>query len=259
MTEQSSEIYCEYAEATDVGCVRELNEDAIHAEKGLWVVADGMGGHACGEVASAIAIEVITASYAAGKAMEAIIQSAHQQIVESGSEDVSRSGMGTTVVAMTSEDVNYDVYWVGDSRAYLWDKRQSKLTQISEDHSLMVRLINAGLISRQDAMTHPQRHMITQCLGSTEIQSLNVDHLSAKWDRDQQVILCSDGLTDEVSDRMISEVMASHMSTSEKTLSLIKSAKKAGGRDNISIIIVDSPVTSPMSLWEKIKKLFGGR
>ena len=259
MTEQISEKRCEFVEASDVGCVRELNEDSVHSEDGLWIVADGMGGHACGEVASAMAIEAISLGFSEQNSLADVIQTAHQKIVDSGQEDIARAGMGTTVVAMTCDQSHYKVAWVGDSRAYLWDKRLSKLTQLSEDHSLMVRLINAGLITKQDALTHPQRHMITQCLGSTEIQSVTVDQIEGDWDTGQQIILCSDGLTDEVSDRMISEVMASHMSIKEKTATLINSAKNAGGRDNISLIIVDSPVNKSQSILDRIKMLFSGR
>ena len=257
MTEPNSENRFKYAQATDVGCVRELNEDAIYSEQGLWIVADGMGGHACGEVASAMAIEAITSGYTEHGSLEDAIQNAHLKIVDSGRENIARAGMGTTVVAMTCQGSQYHLAWVGDSRAYLWDKRLGKLLQLSEDHSLMVRLINAGLITKQDALTHPQRHMITQCLGSTEIASVTVDQFDGEWDKDQQIILCSDGLTDEVSDRMISEVMASHMNIQEKTTTLIKSAKSAGGRDNISLIIIDSPVNKPPSFFDRIKKLLG--
>ncbi|MBV1907868.1 MAG: protein phosphatase 2C domain-containing protein [Kangiellaceae bacterium] len=257
MTEQNSEKRCDYAQATDVGCVRELNEDSIHSADGLWIVADGMGGHACGEVASAMAIEVIDSGFASHGSLDNAIQTAHQQIVKSGKENLSQSGMGTTVVAMTGDQMQYQIAWVGDSRAYLWDKKQGKLTQLSEDHSLMVRLINAGLITPQDAITHPQRHMITQCLGSTEIASVKVDQVVGDWESHQQIILCSDGLTDEVSDTMISEVMNSHMSIKEKTSTLIKSAKNAGGRDNISLIIIESPIKGNYSIIERIKKFFG--
>lgn len=257
MMEQNTEKRCNYAEATDVGCVRELNEDSIHSQDGLWVVADGMGGHACGEVASAMAIETIRSDYELNGSLEDATQLAHQKITASGKENLSQSGMGTTVVAVTSQQLSYQVAWVGDSRAYLWDKRQAKLSQLSEDHSLMVRLINAGLISPQDALTHPQRHMITQCLGSTEIETVKVDQVTGQWESGQLLLLCSDGLTDEVSDMMIGEVLASHMNIAQKISTLIKSAKTAGGRDNISIIIIESPINKPVSMIEKILGFFG--
>ena len=256
--EQETENQCDYAQATDVGCVRELNEDSVYSQQGLWLVADGMGGHACGEVASAMAIQEITSNFAKHASLNKAIQTAHRKIIEAGQANVAQAGMGTTVVAVAGDCIHYQVAWVGDSRAYLWDERLAKLTQISEDHSLMVRLINAGLISEKDALTHPQRHMITQCLGSMEIEQVKVDTIDGDWDGCQQILLCSDGLTNDVPDKMISEVMATQMSIKEKTASLIKIAKQAGGRDNISLIIIDSPAKNPLSFIEKIRNLFAG-
>lgn len=253
---QETENSCQHTAASDVGCVRELNEDSVFAKPGLWIVADGMGGHACGEVASALAIEEIVGNFEQHESLHKAIQSAHVRITNAGKSNNAQSGMGTTVVAMICDSEHYQVGWVGDSRAYLWDEKSSKLTQISEDHSLMVRLIHAGLISEQDALTHPQRHMITQCLGSTEIEQVKVDTLQADWQAGQQVLLCSDGLTDEVADSMIEQIMATSFSIEEKSASLIKTAKQSGGRDNISVIIVASPKQKQMSFIEKIKSLF---
>jgi len=245
------------AQLTDVGCLRDLNEDSIYSESGLWLLADGMGGHACGEVASALAIQEVRSSTSEGLSLDFAIQTSHQKIIDAGNSDSARAGMGTTIVALTSDDSNYQLAWVGDSRAYLWDKTQGSLTQISEDHSLMVRLINAGLISEQDALTHPQRHMITQCLGSVEIEQVKVDLLNNEWEYQQQILLCSDGLTDEVSERKIAEIMAAEINLDDKCLKLIESAKNNGGRDNISIIIIDSPIKNPPSILSKIQKLIG--
>jgi len=254
--EQDSENQSKYAQATDVGCVRELNEDSVHSQPGLWLVADGMGGHACGEVASAMAIEHVISNFPAKGPIEGAIQTAHEKIIEAGEANLSQAGMGTTLVALISNSTGYQVAWVGDSRAYLWDARSAKLIQLSEDHSLMVRLINAGLINEQDAKTHPQRHMITQCLGSTEIEKVKVDTEQKDWESNQQILLCSDGLTDEVSERMISEIMASRATLEEKNALLIKTAKQAGGRDNISVIIIDSPVSKPLGFIERIRAFF---
>jgi protein phosphatase len=255
--EQLTEKQYEFAQATDVGCVRELNEDSIFASQGLWVVADGMGGHACGEVASALAIDVITSQSEQSEELEDSIQAAHKAILNAGQSDTAKTGMGTTVVAVSTSNDRYKVAWVGDSRVYLWDERLSKLNQITEDHSLMVRLINAGLISEKDAMTHPQRHMITQCLGSTEISEVKVDSFESHWDGGQQLLLCSDGLSDEVSDDMIAKIMRSNASLADKTNHLIELAKKAGGRDNISVIIIESPLKKPLNFIQKIKELLG--
>lgn len=257
--EQDTELQFDFAQATDVGCVRDLNEDSILAQSGLWLVADGMGGHACGEVASAMAIKQISESFEKHRSLDNAIQSAHKQIIEAGQADVAQSGMGTTIVAMVGDSLYYQIAWVGDSRAYLWDARLAKLMQISEDHSLMVRLINAGLITREDAVNHPQRHMITQCLGSTEIDLVKVDTIERDWESGQQILICSDGLTDEVPDRLIAEIMGAKISVSEKTETLVKTAKQAGGRDNISLIIVESPVKGSITILQKIRNFFSAR
>ncbi len=254
--EQDSEFQFDYADATDVGRVRELNEDSIFSQSGLWLVADGMGGHACGEIASAMAIKQISEGFDKHGSLDNAIQSAHKQIIDAGREEVAQSGMGTTIVAMICDQMHYQIAWVGDSRAYLWDSRLAKLEQISEDHSLMVRLINAGLISAEDAIRHPQRHMITQCLGSTEIERVKVDTIERDWDSGQQILLCSDGLTDEVSDQLIAEVMGAKLTLQEKTATLVKTAKQAGGRDNISLIIVESPTNKTLTFIQKIRNFF---
>jgi len=246
-----------YAQATDVGCVRELNEDSIYSELGLWLLADGMGGHACGEIASALAIEEVRSSLSAGSPLDSAIQASHKKIIDAGNSNSSRTGMGTTIVALSSDHTNYQLAWVGDSRAYLWDKTQNDLTQISEDHSLMVRLINAGLISEQDALTHPQRHMITQCLGSVEIEQVKVDQLNNEWQYQQQILLCSDGLSDEVSKTRIAEIMAAEVNLDEKCSKLIESAKNGGGKDNISVIIIDSPIQKAPNILSRIQKRIG--
>jgi len=252
-----SDIQFNYAQSTDVGCVRELNEDSVHSESGLWLVADGMGGHACGEVASALAIEEIRKAIVGGSNLDSAIQLAHTQIIQAGNLDSSKNGMGTTIVALMSDDKNYYLSWVGDSRAYLWDQTQKTLAQISQDHSLMVRLISAGLITEEDALTHPQRHMITQCLGSAEIEQVKVDSIEGEWEYQQQIVLCSDGLTDEASLTKIEQIMALDISASEKNEQLIQLAKDSGGRDNISIIIVDSPIKNPLSLISKFRRFLG--
>jgi len=256
--EQDAEFQFDFAQATDVGCVRELNEDSIFSQSGLWLLADGMGGHACGEVASAMAIQQISEGFDNHGSLDNAIQAAHKQIIKAGLDDIAQSGMGTTIVAMVGDKLHFQIAWVGDSRAYLWDDRLTKLTQISEDHSLMVRLVNAGLITAEDAENHPQRHMITQCLGSTEIEQVKVDTIQRDWDSGQQILLCSDGLTDEVPDRLIAEIMGAQLSLQEKATALVKTAKQAGGRDNVSLIIVESPVKKPLNLLQKIRKFFAG-
>lgn len=238
---QNLDFQFNYAEATDVGCVRKLNEDSTFSQACLWIVADGMGGHACGEVASAMAVELVSESINLyDEELSEAIQEAHERISEAGRSDAGKLGMGTTIVAMVSDLKQYKISWVGDSRGYLWDG--AKLSQITEDHSLIVRLIKAGLITPEDAATHPQRHMITQCLGSSEIQEVVVDSICNEWEAGQQVMMCSDGLTDELSDALIAEIMSSDDDVDGKAKALVDMAKQLGGRDNVSVVIVDSPV-----------------
>ncbi len=241
------------AQVSDVGCVRELNEDSIISLDNLWVVADGMGGHACGEVASALAIEQMKESFAKQFSLSDSIQVAHEKIIEAAKNNLAQSGMGTTIVALVNQSDGYQIAWVGDSRAYLWDGRVSKLCQLTEDHSLIVKLIKAGLISAEDAQTHPQRHMITQCLGSTEIPQVQVDTCEGEWHAKQKILLCSDGLTDEVSDQQIAQIMNEENSLDDQLAALIDAAKKSGGRDNVSIILVESPITSEQGWFSKIR------
>ena len=246
----------QYAQITDVGCVRELNEDSLFCNDHLWLVADGMGGHACGEVASQLAAETIAAEFSETADLPGAIEKAHRRIVEAAQSDNGQFGMGTTVVAATSNNEKYEVSWVGDSRAYLWDNIRDRLSQLSEDHSLIMRLIKSGLISKEDAQNHPQRHMITQCLGSVEIEQVKVDSVFGEWQAGQQILLCSDGLSDDVSESQIAEILRLEVSNEEKLEKLTQAAKNFGGKDNISIVLIDSPVTKSMNVWQRIRSLF---
>ncbi|WP_196140935.1 PP2C family serine/threonine-protein phosphatase [Aliikangiella sp. G2MR2-5] len=254
--EDNTHICCQSVQITDVGCVRELNEDSLYSGDGLWLVADGMGGHACGEVASQLAAETISSEFLQAGDLSQAIQKAHKQIIKAGEEGQGQSGMGTTVVALAANAKSYQIAWVGDSRAYLWDHKKKSLSQLTEDHSLIVRLINSGLISAEEAKSHPQRHMITQCLGSVEIGDVKVDTLEAQWLPGQSILLCSDGLSDDVSEAEISKVLGNSDSVEQKMVQLVELAKAAGGKDNISAILVESPIQFEPGLWEKIKALF---
>jgi len=247
---------CKYSHITDVGAVRELNEDSLYYSDNLWIVADGMGGHACGEVASRIAIEEIADHYQSTGLLDDAIQLAHHKIIDTSQQNITQSGMGTTVVALANTEQGFEIAWVGDSRAYLWEIKKQRLTQLTEDHSLIVRLIKSNLISAEDAKTHPQRHMITQCLGSLEVAQLQVDNYQGQWKYNQQILLCSDGLTDELSKQEIADIMKQDITVQSKMSTLVEAAKQAGSKDNISIIIIDSPLAEPAGFWDKVKSLF---
>lgn len=225
----------EFDAKTDTGKVRDHNEDAISASAilNLWVVADGMGGHACGEVASAIVIDVINRSVSEGLKLPEAIYRAHQQVVLEASNNQAATGMGSTIVAMALADDRCTIAWVGDSRAYrLRDRRLELLTR---DHSYLELLKDNGL-SEIDAREHPQKNIITQAVGGSEINpDLLIDD-SLPGDR---YLLCSDGLNDELSDDEITQLLLSADDAKEVTRALIEQALAHGGRDNVSVIIID--------------------
>jgi serine/threonine protein phosphatase PrpC len=235
-----------YSQATDVGLLRDNNEDAIwsDAKLGLWVVADGMGGHAAGEVASEITVNVIKDCIRQGKSLPEAINSAHQAVLEAARDGSGKYGMGSTVVALHSLGNRYEIGWVGDSRAYLWSDREKdgfSLQQLTVDHSYVQMLYQSGIISAEEMSGHPEKNVITQCLGSMELQELKVDVIEGNWHKYDWVLLCSDGLTDTVGDQQICDILHTSGNTDEAVANLIKAALANGGKDNVSVIIVAAP------------------
>lgn len=230
-----------FSQATHVGLLRENNEDAIlsNPSLGLWLVADGMGGHAAGEVASDIAKKVIEQQISAGKTLAYAINAAHQSVLEAAQNGEGKYGMGSTVVALKSTGEDVEIAWVGDSRAYLWT--DSSLQALTTDHSYVQMLYQSGLISEAEMSVHPEKNVITQCLGSTELDVLNVDTVSHRWKPRDWVLLCSDGLTDGVSDQEICNLLHTSTTPDSAVKALVQAALAKGGRDNISIIIVAQP------------------
>ena len=246
----------QYSHITDEGSVHELNEDSIYCSGTLWLVADGMGGHACGEVASKLAKETVVGQYNTTGQLSDAIQTAHKKILEVSQNNISQSGMGTTIVTLANTENNYEIAWVGDSRAYLWESKHKKLSPLTEDHSLLTKLINANLISAEEATNHPKRHVLTQSLGSKDVVDIQVDTLHGEWRSHQQILLCSDGLTDELTEQEIAVILKKPMSNDEKVRELLDTANHAGGKDNISIILVDTPILETSSIWNKLKSIF---
>lgn len=231
--------------ATDVGRARDHNEDSYVArpELGLWVVSDGMGGHAAGEVASAIAVEVVAAQIEAGQDIETAIQAAHEAILQAGDEGRGESGMGCTIVALVSRELEYRVAWVGDSRAYLWDG--DALTQVTRDHSYVQQLIDSGILTEEEARDHPQRSVISQALGIGARDGIRIDTVSGRWNRGQQILLCSDGLSGEVEDQEIAARLAAGEDLQETVAGLIRAANDNGGSDNITVTLLAAPEQAP--------------
>jgi len=228
--------------ATDVGRVRTNNQDQLLVTADLFAVADGMGGHAAGEVASLTAVEALKAAYARTGGTEGLVAATHhanRSIWDRGQEDPELRGMGTTLVAVAL--VNEDgedrlaVVNVGDSRVYLL--RQGELEQLTTDHSLVQELVDDGQLSEVEATVHPQRHVLTRALGVDSDVSVDIlQVLPLKGDR---LLLCSDGLSRELSDTQVASVMRRLADPDDAARELVSAAKNRGGNDNITVVVID--------------------
>lgn len=229
---------------SDVGRVRRHNEDsfAVREDLGLWVVADGMGGAAAGEVASAIAVDVIAREVESGAALDDAIAEANRAILAAGASGRGRVGMGSTVVAARLQGRRYTVAWVGDARAYLWG---GALRRLSHDHSRIQELLDAGLISAEEARLHPQRSVITRVLGGPDGTAAAVEQISGALEPEQGLLLCSDGLTSEVPDEDIARVLSGNLTANGKGQAaaerLVSLALENGGGDNVTVVLVGLP------------------
>jgi PPM family protein phosphatase len=195
-----------------------------------------MGGHAHGEVASAMARDAIRAAVESGDALDAAIRAAadciHQQSRGAGDGGLP---MGTTVAAVRADDQGFQAAWVGDSRIYLW---HGELTQISRDHSYVQHLVQQGTLTPGEARRHPQRNVVTQALGVTDRDALEIATVNQPWGGASQLLLCSDGLTEEVDDAEIAAVFERGYAPQETADHLIHAALRAGGSDNITVIVL---------------------
>jgi PPM family protein phosphatase len=228
---------------THAGKVRQNNEDALLVGEGedetLFVVADGIGGFEAGEVASSLAVDVLKDLHP-DVPFKAAIGEANRRIVTAGRGDEKLSGMGTTVVAIrfggTPREPVAEVAHVGDSRAYLM--RGDDMIPITEDHSLVAELVRSGDLTRDQAAEHPQKNLITRALGADE--EVDVDTAILPIEAGDRILLCSDGLSDMVSETGISEILADSPDDPERAARvLLSAALDAGGNDNITIVIVD--------------------
>ena len=228
---------------THAGKVRQNNEDALLVGEGedekLFVVADGIGGFEAGEVASSLAVDVLK-DLQPDEPFKAAIGEANRRIVAAGRGDEKLSGMGTTVVAIRfggkqGEPVA-EVAHVGDSRAYLM--RGGDMNPITEDHSLVAELVRSGDLTRDQAAEHPQKNLITRALGADE--EVDVDTAILSVEAGDRILLCSDGLSDMVSEAGISEILAESPDHPERAArGLLSAALDAGGNDNITVVVVD--------------------
>jgi len=229
-----------YAVRTDVGRVREHNEDCycVNEALGLYVVADGMGGHASGEVASSIAVATIEQQIKQGSSLAEAIEVAHLAIVYGVKTGAGKAGMGTTVVAVLLQGEAYTLAWVGDSRAYLW---HDGLLQLSKDHSMVQMLLDTKQITKAEARVHPRKNVIYQNLGAMDVKKPQVSIKQGMLYKNQKIILCSDGLSDEVDERQMSKIIARANDNDAIAGQLVAAAIDNGGKDNVSVIVISAP------------------
>ncbi|WP_444931452.1 PP2C family protein-serine/threonine phosphatase [Microbulbifer sp. SSSA002] len=236
------------AGATHTGYKREQNEDAYWAaeDKGIWVVADGLGGHHAGELASKTVVEEIQKSAETDRHYERALQKAHALLL---GDEQTAANMGSTAVVVAEERDYFHIYWVGDSRVYLWapEGETGKLTQLTSDHSYVQMLMDSGAINSEEAAIHPNRHVITRCIGGSTNPKLEVDRVSYRWAAGQRLLLCSDGLSSEVPADQIARILAENSNTLRATELLIAAALDAGGKDNVTVQVIDAPATAQPS------------
>jgi PPM family protein phosphatase len=234
-----------FAGQTDPGLVRNVNQDDYHIdpEGRFFIVADGMGGHAGGQEASLIATKKIQAyldlhwqsSIESEKLLEEALLEANEAIIEDQKSHPERSDMGTTVVVVM---FRLQASWythVGDSRLYRF--RQSKLEQITEDHTWVAKAMKAGEITPDQARVHPWRHVLSQCLGRRDLPPVEILPLDVTVG--DRLLLCTDGLTEELNDTVIASDLESGIKNKEAAANLIEAARGEGGRDNITVVIVE--------------------
>lgn len=225
-----------FAADSHPGHKRSHNEDCFLTDDalGLFLVADGVGGHADGEVASAIVRDTLRKDINAGASLLDAIQHAHREVLA----EIDRrqdSNMGSTVVAARLSDSEYDIAWVGDSRAYSFD---GTLKQLSRDHNPVSEMLARGALTPEQAAAHPERNMLSQSLGVSENIEVAPGRICGDLHAGQQLILCSDGLTDEVSDDHIEQIMTQQQSPGAQVAALIQAALDNGGRDNVTVVVV---------------------
>ena len=227
-----------YGLLTDVGRVREHNEDAVLAEPPLFAVADGLGGHQAGEIASTIAIEMLVANaplHADSKALARAIHAANRAVIQAAEERSGRSGMGTTLTAAIIEGPRIAIAHVGDSRAYLF--HEGRLTQITEDHSMVADMVRRGQISEAESRLHPNRSVITRALGTDP--NMSADTYDIQTVPGDRLLLSSDGLTGMLHDDEIARLLQANSDPQDAARALVTAANEVGGQDNISVVVVD--------------------
>lgn len=239
-----------FAAGTDRGLVREINEDSYGILPGssqspyAFIIADGMGGHNCGEIASRMAVDIlldailcngtrICSAGDAGCELKMMVEETNRAVFEKSLERPEVNGMGTTLSALVAFGNRAIVAHVGDSRLYL--ARNEMMQQITEDHSYISELIKNGTLTKEEAESHPRKNVITRAIGSSPV--LEVDITEIEVNKEDYFILCTDGLTNKLSESEIYDMVLNN-EPDAACIKMIEAAKKQGGDDNITVIVI---------------------
>lgn len=233
---------------TDVGVKRKLNQDFVYTSErpvgslpNLFIVADGMGGHNAGDYASKVTVETIVEKVGSSsetersRILDEAIQAANTLIRTRAKESVDLEGMGTTVVAATCQGNSLCVANVGDSRLYVANRRE--IRQITRDHSWVAEMVRRGGMGKEEARYHPDRNIITRAIGADD--ELKVDFFTVQLKEGDLILMCTDGLTNMLEDEEIRMILDGARDMVEKAEELVNAANERGGRDNISVILID--------------------
>ena len=236
---------------TNIGRRRKLNQDYVYTSEqpvgklpNLFIVADGMGGHNAGDYASKVTVETMVERISASeetertRILDEAIQAANSLIREKAGESPELEGMGTTVVAATCDGTRLCVANVGDSRLYVANKRE--IRQITRDHSWVEEMVRRGGMGREEARNHPDKNIITRAVGAED--SVKVDFFAVQLKEGDMILMCTDGLTNMLEDEEIRMILNGARDMVEKAEALVQAANDRGGRDNISVILID-PLT----------------
>ena len=232
-------MHIEVGHGTHKGLRRGHNEDTYFADlgKGLWIVADGMGGLDSGEVASELARDTVVAETDKEESLGPAITLAHAAILQHIKNTNPDGRMGSTIGALRVTEERFEIAWVGDSRIYRYDP-DSGLSQITRDHSYVQELLDRNLITADEARRSPHKNLVMQALGAVSEGELKVEMAAGQIHSGTQILLCSDGLTNEVEDAAICELLTEEPSAQQAVDSLIQSALNGGGSDNITVVLI---------------------
>ena len=232
---------------TDIGRSRSVNQDYVYVSEtpvgnlpNLFIVADGMGGHNAGDFASAFAVRVMVDSvkedayFNPVKVIRHGIEVANHELIEQAKKSEERKGMGTTMVVATVVGNYVYVANVGDSRLYVIGNR---ITQITKDHSLVQEMVRMGELTEEDARNHPDKNIITRALGAEE--TVNIDFFDFRLEKDSNILMCSDGLSNMVSNEEIQEIIQDQSDVQDKGKTLLNLANEHGGKDNIAVVLIE--------------------